>query len=108
MGTVSVDHGDSAVDFLGQLGDGLIECLGDDFLEIAHRPGDCRLINEQPFGDHVLRELVRKYMTTAFTALAQGQFPWPTSSVIPNDALFYAVNELVELLGRESCSSLAW
>jgi hypothetical protein len=38
----------------------------------------------------------------------QRQFPWPASSVIPNDALPDTLNEFVELLGRESRSSLAW
>jgi hypothetical protein len=38
----------------------------------------------------------------------QRQLSWPTSSVIPNDTLSNTVNEFVELLGRESRSSLAW
>jgi hypothetical protein len=43
-----------------------------------------------------------------FDRLVQRQFPWPASSVIPNDALPDTLNEFVELLGRESRSSLAW
>jgi hypothetical protein len=42
----SVDYADSALDLFGQLGDEFIQRLGDDFFEVADRPGDRGLINE--------------------------------------------------------------
>jgi hypothetical protein len=45
---------------------------------------------------------------TGFDRLVQCQFPRPASSVIPNDALPDTLNEFVELLRRESRSSLIW
>ena len=43
----------------------------------------------------------------ALRFLLKDEFPWPASSVIPNDALPDTLNEFFELLGRESRSSLA-
>ena len=66
------------------------------------------MVNEQQFGDQLLCDVGAEVHDDGFDRLVQRQFPWPASSVIPNDALPDTLNEFVELLGRESRSSLAW
>ena len=96
------------LEFLGQLWDKFVECLGDDFFEITDRSGDRGLVNEQQFGDQFWCDVGAEVHDDGFDRLVQRQLPWPASSVIPHDALPDTVNKFVELLGRESCSSLAW
>jgi hypothetical protein len=66
------------------------------------------LLNEEQFGDHFLRDVGAEVRDDCFHCLAKRQFPRSASSGIPDYALPDAVDELVELLGRESRSSLAW
>src|SRR5205807_3270522 len=72
------------------------------------RSGDRGLINEQQFGDQFLGDVGAEVHDDGFDRLVQCQFPWPASLAMPNGTLSDTVNEFVELLGRESRSSLAW
>src|SRR5215208_904741 len=65
---------------------------------IADRSGDRGLVNEQQFGDQLLCDVGAEVHDDGFDRLVQRQLPWPTSSVIPNDALPDTLNEFVELL----------
>jgi hypothetical protein len=65
------------------------------------------LINEQQFGDHFLRDVGAEVGNHCFYRLTKRQFPGSALSAIPHHSLFDAVDELVELLGREPRSSLA-
>src|ERR671917_205411 len=103
-----VDYADSAFDLLGELGDELVECLSDDLFQVADRSGDRGLINEQQFGDHFLGDVGAEVHDDRFHRLTKHQFPGSALSAIPGHSLFDALDELVELLGCESRSSLAW
>ena len=65
------------------------------------------MINEQQFGDHFLCDVGTEVGHDRFHCLTKRQFFGPTLSAIPNQALADTVDELVELLGSESRSSLA-
>jgi hypothetical protein len=58
--------------------------------------------------DQLLCDVGAEVHDDGFDRLVQRQFPWPASSVIPNDPLLDTLNEFVELLGGESRSSLTW
>jgi hypothetical protein len=66
------------------------------------------LINEQQLGDEFLGDVGAQVHHNRFHRLLQSQSSWPAASTIPDDTLPDAVDELIELLGRESGSSLAW
>jgi hypothetical protein len=92
-------------DLLGQFGDELVERLGDDVFQVADRSGDRGVIDEQQLGDHFLRDVGAEVRDDGFHCLAKREYPGSAVSAIPDHAL---PDALVELLGRESRSSLAW
>jgi len=103
-----VDHADLAVELLGQVGDELLHRLGDDLFQVVDRPGDRGLVDEQQFGDDLLADVGAEVHDDYFHRLAQGQFPWPASPAVPDEAFSDPGDEFVELIRGESGSSLAW
>jgi hypothetical protein len=68
---MSIDYGDPAFDLLGELGNELVECFGDDFLEVTDRSRDCGLINGHQFGDHVLCDIGTEVHDDGFGCLGR-------------------------------------
>ena len=92
----------------GEIGDELFQRFGDDVLKVADHPGDGGLVNEQQLCDQFFRDVGLEVHDGRLYGLAKRELPWSTHSAIPDDALFDARDDLIELCWGQSCSSLAW